>query len=142
MKPVYSTTLQSACIEWAGTRTTTGYGLHRGKPAHRAVWEKERGPIPPGMFIDHMCRNRACVNVEHLRVVTPAVNCMENSDSVCAVNGRKTHCKHGHEFTPENTYWYRQGKAMRRVCRICKCKLTARYYREVGKANRQRSRKK
>src|SRR5205809_7157419 len=38
--------------------------------AHRYAWTLERGPIPPGLTVDHLCRNRACINVEHMELVT------------------------------------------------------------------------
>ena len=67
----------SGCIVWTGG-TSRGYGKVRwqGKllQAHRLVWESVNGPIPSGLVIDHLCRNRACCNVDHLRVVTTAEN--------------------------------------------------------------------
>lgn len=66
------------CIVWTGLQNPFGYGvIHRdGKkiPAHRYAWERVNGPIPGGMVIDHMCWNRACVNVEHMRLATQAQN--------------------------------------------------------------------
>lgn len=66
------------CILWTGYTSEVGYGTLpvKGKHvmAHRFAWERENGPIPKGMVIDHLCWNRACVNVEHLRVVTTTQN--------------------------------------------------------------------
>lgn len=108
------------CHVFRGKKQDNGYGLvsikRKKKLLHRYVWERECGPIPAGLVIDHMCRNRACCNIEHMRVVTQKVNVTENSNSIQAVNAAKTHCKHGHEFTPTNTYRDKRGRA----CRACK----------------------
>lgn len=70
--------LLDLCIEWAGWRNSDGYGYvrdgGRDRPAHRVAFEREVGPIPVGWEIDHLCRNRGCVNVQHLEAVTHAEN--------------------------------------------------------------------
>jgi hypothetical protein len=119
-------TMQGACRVWQGIVMKNGYGVvsWQGKPwlVHRAVWTEQRGPIPPDMEIDHVkkrgCHSRACTNVEHLEVVTQAENNRRAGGlEVTWANRRtKTHCKHGHEFTPENTYVQRTGG---RSCRMC-----------------------
>jgi hypothetical protein len=66
------------CIEWAGARNTEGYGYVQVGPkllrAHRVAYERERGPIPAGLVIDHLCGNPPCVNVSHLRAVSNREN--------------------------------------------------------------------
>jgi hypothetical protein len=84
--------------------------------AHRVVYENLVGPIPAGLHIDHLCRNRGCVNPDHLDPVTCRVNVMRSPIAIGAVNARKTHCKRGHEFTAENTYVLPEGG---RHCREC-----------------------
>jgi len=84
--------------------------------AHRAMYELLAGDIPEGLQVDHLCRNRACVNFErHLEPVTHQEN-QRRGETLGGVNERKTHCDHGHEFTPENTRITPKG---RRSCRTC-----------------------
>ena len=68
----------SDCIVWVGAISTEGYGLISvegvSSYAHRYAWERENGPIPEGMVIDHSCWVPTCVNVEHLRLATPSQN--------------------------------------------------------------------
>lgn len=58
------------CEVWAGRRDRDGYGRHKGKLAHREVWEAAYGPIPPGKEIEHICRRRACVALKHMILFT------------------------------------------------------------------------
>lgn len=99
------------CIPWSGKGREKGYGKWWGRrngqkarshPAHRIAYENAKGPIPEGLQIDHLCRNRACVNPDHLEAVTGRVNVLRGMNPP-AQNARKTHCVRGHEFTPENT---------------------------------------
>lgn len=108
------------CWTWTGKVSAAGYGrvtIH-GKEvmAHRFAYELWRGPIPSEMTIDHACRNRRCVNPDHLRPMTLAQNVMIG-EGICARNARKTECKRGHRLTPENVYVDHRGG---RVCRECR----------------------
>ena len=115
------------CWEWDGSRNAGGYGQlsvdGRNRMAHRVVYELLVGPIPDGMQIDHLCKTRQCVNPGHMEVVTCRENLMRG-DTIQAENAGKTHCRHGHEFTPENTYAQR---GHNRACRICLRVSYARY---------------
>lgn len=62
------------CWEWTGPKTAGGYGLFAQTSAHRAVYERLRGPIPEGLDLDHLCRNRGCVNPAHMEPVTRSEN--------------------------------------------------------------------
>lgn len=89
--------------------------------AHRVSHEIFSGFEYSNTLIDHICMNRYCVNPEHLREVDPRTNALENSNSPKKKQFEKTHCKHGHEFTPENTYIIRRGVygGILRNCREC-----------------------
>jgi len=122
--------LLEGCWLWTSSLDTKGYGrLHIGdklRVAHRLSYEHWNGSIPEGLQIDHLCRNRNCVNPQHLEAVTQTVNQrrgipMKERNIIYPVgqgriNQQMTHCKRGHEFTPSNINWWKN----HRTCRKCK----------------------
>lgn len=109
----------NGCLNWTG-KLDNGYGRfwYEGRTmlAHRVAWEIENGPVPDGLHIDHLCRNRACVEVAHMEPVTIAENVLRGI-GITAVNATKTVCKHGHALDQKNTY-RRRGRG-HRVCIRC-----------------------
>lgn len=124
----------SDCWNWTGAHSSYGYGVfHVGAAkhrmfAHRVSYILEHGTIPDGLSLDHLCRNRSCVNPSHLEPVTSYEN-MRRGESTAARNARKTHCVHGHQFTTTNTYVYRG----RRMCRECQRNLDRAYMQRKKK---------
>lgn len=111
---------ESGCWDWVGTIQALGYGhvkvvgQRRRIYSHRYIYEEMVGPVPAGLTLDHLCHNRRCVNPAHLEPVSQRENILRGGGPTAA-NARKTHCKNGHEFTPENTHTRKTGRA----CRAC-----------------------
>lgn len=129
------------CWPWLAGLNAYGYGVfnagHRGKVmAHRYAYEVLVGPIPHGLDLDHLCRNRRCVNPAHLEPVTRRVNVLRG-ESVSARNAVATHCPRGHEFTTDNTgrYVRRTGRSIR-YCRACNRLKASRVYHAKRAATR------
>ncbi len=111
--------VDSGCWLWRGCINAYGYGVF-GKPrpqrgtmlAHRFAYQHFVAAIPDGLTIDHLCRVRNCVNPEHLEPVPYSVNRQREVE-------RRTHCKNGHEMTPENTA-FRKDRPNARECIACR----------------------
>lgn len=133
--------LEGGCWRWAACIRDDGYGSftvvggHGPNTirlvAHKYAFEVFRFPVPEGLELDHLCRNRWCVNPFHLQPVTQLTNLMRG-ESFCANNARKTHCMHGHEFTPENTLIVEYpNRAPCRRCRKCHARRQNEFYRRT-----------
>jgi HNH endonuclease len=120
------------CWPWHGATSASGYGNAkwdgRLQRAHRVAYIAYIAPIAEGADVHHLCRNKLCVNPAHLRSILKS----EHGRLHGRERGRCiTHCKRGHEFTPENTYVYRNKNTgnVKRSCRICDLeKQRARYH--------------
>lgn len=116
----------SDCWLWQGKTQNSGYGqfsigsrktVRKLVYAHRFSYEQMVGCIPPGMQIDHLCKERLCVNPDHLEVVTPRVN-THRGNTITAKNAVKTACPSGHPYNDANTIV----SAGKRYCRTCRIK--------------------
>lgn len=115
--------VESGCWEWQSEKDVHGYAMFnmqrkRHIRASRYAYQTFVGNIPEGLFILHSCDNPACVRLDHLRPGTRKDN---HQDMMARGRGRnqnsgRTHCRRGHEYTPENTYPQRDGA---RQCRTC-----------------------
>ena len=137
---------QKGCWGWRTKPNTDGYSRlwlprNGGRAtflyAHQAAWilKGKRAPTrQSGKTLDHKCRNRPCPNPNHLQVLTRGANVLAGSGPV-AQNARKTHCKHGHPFTGENTYLH-DGK---RHCVSCRRRIVTRWNQQRSEARRARA---
>ena len=122
------------CWEFTGTPHPNGYGYFtvakKRRSTHRAIYELLVGPVPAGLVLDHLCRNRSCARPSHLEPVTQRVNVLRG-EGLAAKQARQTHCKRGHVFDAANTYHHPR-RANGRHCRRCNAAATVKY--KLGKA--------
>lgn len=128
------------CWEWVGPLVAAGYGYFRLTPvpgsgagvrAHRYGWEYLVGPIEEGFTLDHLCRNRRCVNPDHLEPATRGDNVLRGySPNVRTYRSNRITCKHGHVWDSATTALDRKG---RRYCRRCHAEGAARRRKAQGR---------
>jgi len=110
-----------SCWPWLGFVSKAGYAQvrfqGRFQKAHRVAYEFLIGPIPEGKELDHLCKNRSCVNPKHLEPVTKREHIMRGGNFMID-NSHKTHCPQGHPYDAENTIIDNENGGRR--CRICR----------------------
>ena len=119
------------CWLWTAATERNGYGVFtpaagdmKQQVAHRFGYEHLVEAVPDGLELDHLCRVRNCVNPDHLEAVTREENIRRAKEA-------RTHCKHDHEYTPENTLIGTRGE---RRCRTCNRLRNRAYYRDARQA--------
>jgi hypothetical protein len=111
----------SGCWIWTGFIYPNGYANFnakrgRGGYAHRASFEWYKYILPSGAVLDHLCRNRCCINPDHLEIVTHK----ENQHRSPIANATKEYCPKGHLYDEVNTcVYFKNGKFRSRICRTC-----------------------
>lgn len=115
----------SGCWLWIGCLDRHGYGQFNADGlvrcgAHRAAYELFVGPVAEGLDLDHLCRVPCCVNPQHLEPVTRVENVRRGLGNAGSHVERmaRTHCSHGHEYTPENTRKYRGHRNCQECARL------------------------
>ena len=120
----------SKCWLWQGSCSGNGYGRFsingELKSASRTSYELFRGEIPDGWEIDHLCRQRGCINPVHLEAVTRSENHLRGFDHL--PKALQTHCRKGHELTDDNVYRYSNGKRQCLTCRRVSLRKAAAKY--------------
>lgn len=124
----YHVSVRTGCWLWHSTMHLAGYGVicdwaPDGRRlrllAHRVLYQLHRGEIPKELTVDHLCRRRNCVNPWHMELVTNRENILRGK-CFAARYAKRTRCKHGHKFTPENTrHSWKRGIYQGRACRAC-----------------------
>lgn len=119
----------TGCIIWRGEQSHDGYGTlmvsEGGEKtrvkAHRAAYYVTVGNLPDGLHLDHLCRNKLCINAAHLEPVTQIENARRRAFFETVIAPR-SHCMKGHPFTAENSY---RDAAGNRYCRACRAATSA-----------------
>ncbi|HEX6684999.1 MAG TPA: HNH endonuclease signature motif containing protein [Candidatus Limnocylindrales bacterium] len=132
----WSKTARYDCIVWTGAANSKGYGCFlvdgQSQLVHRLAWEEVNGPIPDEMTIDHLCRVRTCVNVDHLELVTIAENNRRKYVAGGLQAGDK--CSREHDLTEDNVYRHPRGHI---ECKTCRRELRA--AKKAGKTRQARA---
>jgi len=127
-RPTYTVNVETGCWEWQGRPTDDGYGRTRidgvNTYAHRHYYAVHRGTIPKGLELDHLCRNRMCVNPDHLEAVTPAVN-NHRGESTKLTDDDVREIRHLYRSLPLRVIAERFGISTSHACSVARRKLRA-----------------
>lgn len=118
------------CWPWRGYSLANGYGGFEKTTAHRVAYELSIGPIPEGLHLDHLCRNRLCVRPDHLEPVTPYENLRRGSRM------QSDTCKNGHPLAGDNLYTRTGARGPLRYCRKCRAQAEARRRKRLAAEDR------
>ena len=122
----------SGCWEWGKPNHNKGYGVlcykYKRMYIHRFIYDYFYGNLKPNLQIDHLCRNRLCVNPKHLEQVTHKTNTLRGF-SFSAINSRKTHCPKGHPYSGDNLCFDYRGT---RRCKKCRSENNRRSYNIIN----------
>lgn len=117
---------QNGCWEWIAYIDNNGYGRisinSKSRLAHRVMYMITNKKLNKSLEIDHLCKNRKCINPKHLEEVEAIENTKRGDAWLYNIN--KTHCRKGHQYDKDNTYIYSDG---RRACRKCDRLRPSRY---------------
>lgn len=123
---------ESGCWEWINVLSSNGYGQFsldgKNYNAHCVSYRHFKGEYESNLELDHLCRNKVCVNPDHLEPVTHREN-MLRGNGWAARNAAKTHCPSGHAYTAENIVPVKHGKRCR-ICRAARWKVDGKRRRE------------
>lgn len=126
----------TGCWVWTACLGGGGYGKYWGGAtigrvmvAHRFAYESLVGPVPDGLQLDHLCRNRACVNPAHLEPVTVRENLLRGVGP-SAQAALATHCPDGHPYSGENLYLSPRGDRGCKTCRTDQARASVKRRRE------------